>query len=253
MIDGSSMGRHWLAIGLVLCCGPLRAQVREPARPLEPASAVPLCSGDIGAGLNFNRVAQAAHAQPASPVPYLNGECGSLFARVDSFGANLWPLGNGQLEFSTRVVGDGYQPADGTLARRRESVPLGLSTLQVTPYGALLASLHQDVNASHGRLGSLLYAAEFPLGPASFYPQLGLEYRNGRYLRYYDGTSAYRPGGASSPFIALFAEVHLRQRWYFNLNLRKSWQGPSIRNSPLVVHTSPTTALAAISYRFNTD
>lgn len=244
MIDGSSVGRHWLAIGLVLCCGPLRAQA---------ASTTLGCNGDIGAGLNFNRVAQAARTQAASAVPYLNGEWGPLFARVDTFGAAVLPLGSGQLELGTRVVGDGYQPADGTLARRRESVPLGLSTLQVTQYGALMASLHQDLGASHGRLGSLLYAAELPLGPASFYPQLGLEYRNGRYLRYYDGTSAYRPGGASSPFIALFAEVHLRQRWYFNLNLRKSWQGPSIRNSPLVAHTSPTTALAAISYRFNTD
>jgi len=208
-------------------------------------------SGDFGIGLNQNHVAEAARARHASMVPYLNGEYGPAFARIDTFGVGLWPLAAGHVELLTRVVGDGYQPADRSLPKRRDSLPLGLGSLQITPYGAFMANLYRDAGASHGTLASLLYAAELPLKEATFYPQFGLEYRNAAYLRYYDGTSAYRPGAANSPYIALFTEIHLKQRWYFNVNLRKSWLGTSIRNSPLVIHRSPSTALAAISYRFN--
>jgi outer membrane protein len=210
-------------------------------------------SGDIGAGLNAAPTPARADSRQREAIPYLNFDAGPIFARIDTFGAKLLPAGAGHVELVTRVLSDGYTPSDaaGGGWRRRDSLPLGLGTLQVTPVGAFMFNAYHDLGKSHGQLADLMYAAELDAGPLALYPQAGLEYRSAAYLRYYEGTANYQPGAASSPFAALFAEVHLAGPWYLNGNLRRSWLAKGIQDSPLVRRARVDAGLVALSYRFN--
>ena len=237
------MNKFALFLGLgVLSMQPVHAQ--DPSWTL---------TGDLGAGLNAAPTPARAQGHQREAVPYLNFDAGPIFARIDTFGAKLLPAGAGHVELVTRVLSDGYTPSDaaGGGQHRRDSLPLGLGTLQVTSVGAFMVNLYHDLGKSHGQLADLMYAAELDAGPVALYPQAGLEYRSAAYVRYYDGAASYRPGAASSPFAALFAEVHIAGPWYVNGNLRRSWLGKPIQDSPLVRRAKVDSGLLALSYRFN--
>jgi outer membrane protein len=95
----------------------------------------------------------------------------------------------------------------------------------------------------------------------ALYPQAGLEYRSSSYVRYYDGVSApeaqriglpvYAPGAASNLFAALFVEAKISGHWYFNMNVRRTWQDHSVGDSPLVRRRVVDTGLITFSYRFD--
>ena len=210
-------------------------------------------TGDIGAGLNAAPTPARAQGRQREAIPYLNFDAGPIFARIDTFGLKLLPAGAGSVELVTRVLSDGYTPSDVAAGgqRRRDSLPLGLGTLQVTPVGAFMVNLYHDLGKSHGQLADLMYVAELDTGPMALYPQAGLEYRSAAYVRYYDGGAGYQPGAASSPFAALFAELHIAGPWYLNGNLRRSWLGKPIQDSPLVRRAKVDSGLVALSYRFN--
>ncbi|MYN25074.1 MipA/OmpV family protein [Duganella levis] len=207
--------------------------------------------GDIGAGVNAAPTPARAQSRQTTAVPYLNFDAGPVFARIDMFGVKLVPVGAGHVELLTRVLSDGYTPPMPDTQRRRDSLPIGLGTLQVTPVGAFMVNAYRDVGKSGGHLVDLMYAAEIDIGPVALYPQAGLEYRSSAYVRYYNGTAAYQPGAADSPFAALFAECHLGGHWYLNGNLRRTWLATSVAASPLVRRGKLDSGLLAVSYRFN--
>jgi len=217
------------------------------------SAAVWQLSGDIGAGINAAPTPARAQSRQREAIPYLNFEAGPIFARIDTFGVKCLPAGAGNVELLTRVLSDGYTPsaASGGGQRRRDSLPLGLGTLQVSPVGAFMLNVYHDLGKSHGELADLMYAAELDTGPVALYPQAGLEYRSAAYVRYYDGAPGYQPGAAGSPFAALFAELHIGGHWYVNGNLRRSWLGKPIQDSPLVRRAKVDSGLLALSYRFN--
>ncbi|MRW93613.1 hypothetical protein GJ699_26830 [Duganella sp. FT80W] len=204
--------------------------------------------GDIGAGVNATPTAAHARGNGTTAIPYLNFDAGPLFARIDTFGVKLAPAGAGSIELLTRVLSDGYTPASAAAGgHRRDSLPLGLGTLQVTSFGALMANVYHDVGKSGGNLADLMYGAELPAGELTLYPQLGAEYRSSAYVRYYDGVSGH---AATNPYAALFAECHLGGSWYLNANLRRTWLDRTIRSSPLVRRATLDANLVAVSYRF---
>ncbi|MYM35242.1 hypothetical protein GTP38_12960 [Duganella sp. FT94W] len=207
-------------------------------------------TGDVGLGVNAAPTPARAQSRQTTAVPYLNFDDGPVFARIDTFGVKLLPVAAGHVELLTRVLSDGYT-ASGLDGRRHDSLPIGLGTLQVTSAGAFMLNGYHDAGKSGGNLADLMYAAEIDAGPLALYPQAGLEYRSSAYVRYFDGTPSYRPGAASSPFAALFAEIHLGGHCYLNGNLRRTWLGASIAASPLVRRSRLDTGLLALSYRFN--
>lgn len=210
-------------------------------------------TGDIGAGLNAAPVPARGQSRQPDAIPYLNFDAGPLFARIDTFGVKLLPVGAGSVELLTRVLSDGYLPRGDAAGaqRRRDSVPVGFGTLQVTPVGAFMFNIYHDPGASGGNLADAMYVAELDAGPVALYAQAGVEYRSSGYVRYFDGTSSSRAGAASSPFAALFAEVHIGGPWYINGNLHRSWLGSAIRNSALVRRATLDSGLLALSYRFD--
>ena len=229
-------------------------------QPADPAAAGARVIGDIG--LAANVAPSPAHARDGgtSAIPYANFDYGQLFARIDTFGAKLLPAGDGSVELVTRVLEDGYTPAQAGLAKRRSSVPAGLGTLQTTPLGAIFFNAYHDFNKSHGNLVDLIYAAEIDAGPLAFYPQVGAEYRSSAYTGYFYGVSStrarqtglpvYTPQAADDPFAALFIEAHLGGHWYADANLRRSHLAGTLARSPLVGRHTLDSGLLALSYRF---
>jgi outer membrane protein len=204
--------------------------------------------GDVGLGVNAAPVAVRAQSSGSAAVPFLNLDYGPLFARIDTFGVKLAPFGAGSVELLTRVLSDGYTPRNGG-QRRKDALPLGVGTLQVTSVGAFMANVYRDAGQSHGMLLDTMYAAELPLGPVTLYPQAGIERRSAAYVRWY--AAPLRDGASNNTFAALYAEMPLAGQWHVNFNLRRTWLGRVMRDSPQVQRTTLDSGLLALSYRFN--
>lgn len=221
------------------------------------ASAEARLTGDIGVGVTRAQTQTLGAPAKTEALPYLNFEYGSLFARIDSFGIKASPLGYGHVELVGQYRGDGYD--SNVLSRRRDSVPLGLGTLQITPIGAFGLQVLHDLGKSGGNLVLARYLAELPLGRVTVYPELGAEYQSRAYTGYYRGTTdadaaalgqAYRPGSAVNPYVGAMVEVRLVDRWYLNAYVRRTFFDDSISRSPLAVKGKVNSLLLALAYRF---
>ena len=219
-----------------------------------------LLAGD--AGLAIYRTPAITRTSDKSNVmlPYVFADDGSLFARVDTFGIKLMPMGFGSLETSARVSFEGFKALGYSgIKDRATPIPLGLSTLQETPYGAFFAYAFYDVT-SKGILLDAMYAAEFKLGPFKFYPQLGFERRNARYVQHLYGVSqsesalsqvnAYTASDSISPNLGLALEYLLDNNYSVTMQMRKKWLDSSITNSPLVIARSQTSSFLALTRSF---
>ena len=210
----------------------------EPAAVAHPEA----FSGDVGLGvLHTASGIQGVQAQ-TSVVPYLNFEKGRLFGRIDTFGVKTLPLGAGHLELLGQVRSDGYQGGGWSL--RKDPVPLGLGTLQITPVGAFGLNVLHDFGASGGTLLQARYLAELPLGRLTLYPELGLERQSAAYARY------YQPGAALNPYVGGLIELPVSGPWVLNLYLRRVFVDRNLSNSPLAGHGHRDTALLALTWRY---
>jgi len=211
-------------------------------------------TGDVGVGAAYTQPHTRGAKSELDPIPFLNGDAGPLFARIDAFGVKASPLGYGALEVVGQYREDGYTPPGEQ--RRSSSVPIGIGTLQITPIGAFeLRSMH-DFGKSHGNLLQARYLAELPLGRLNLYPEVGVEYEDSGYTRYYFGTSGvggvqpFRPGSALNPYLGMFAELHIVGKWYADAYYRRTFLDDNVSASPLVTRKAWNSALLAVSYRF---
>ena len=251
-----SVARFSSLLGAALLLGP----------PIAHAQGTPLTdklTGDVGGAAFLTQSVIRSKDGKASVLPYGFFDYGRFFARVDTLGFKTIPLGSGYLELAGRVSQDGWRADTAALAglsERKTSIPLGLGTFQKTPYGGFFLNAFVDANKSHGALLDATYAAEFKLGNWSFYPQLGLEYRNAKYNNYFYGVSpaessasgyaAYNAGASTTPMLGLAADVPLGGPWMLNLQLRHKWLRPAVHNSPLVSRKTQDSGFIAVSYHF---
>ena len=214
-------------------------------------------SGDVGLALVRSGAAAQGVPGHTNVLPYLNFEQGRLFARIDTFGIKTLPLGAGHLELLGQVRSDGYH--GGGWSARKDPVPLGLGTLQITPVGAFGVNVLHDFGASGGTLVQARYLAELPLGRITLYPELGLERQSSGYTRYYLGTTAadaaaagraYQPGAALNPYVGGLIELPVSGPWVLNLYLRRVFTDRSLANSPLAGPGHRDTALLALAWRY---
>ena len=216
-------------------------------------------SGDIGPGVFRMERNVLGKSDQTKILPYAYFDYKRFFARLDTFGFKTVKLGAGYLELAARVNFDGMDAERG-LNRRSNSVPLGIGTLQETRFGAFFLNAFYDVNKSHGTLFEAVYAAQFDLGRAHFYPQLGVERRSGAYNDYFYGVTAsesaasgfreYHAGASTTPMLGLTIEVPLSDTWVANMTFRRKWLGNSISNSPIVNRSAENMGLVAINYHF---
>lgn len=220
--------------------------------------------GDLGGAAFVTQSVIRSQDTKTSVLPYAFVDYGRFFARVDTLGMKTVGLGHGYLELAARVSQDGWRADTAVLAGltdRKTSIPLGIGTFQKTPYGALFLNAFVDANKSRGTLLDATYAAEFKLGPVSFYPQVGVEYRNAKYTNYFYGVSpaesaasgyaAYNAGASATPMLGLAADVPLAESWVLSLQLRHKWLDAAVSDSPLVDKKAQNSGFIALAYRFN--
>jgi outer membrane protein len=244
--------------GWALCFGIAHAQNQAADEPF------PLkLDGDIGLGVYYTRSIIRDRRESALVLPYTYFDYGRLFARIDTFGVKTLKIGYGYLEFAGRVEFDGFKtdtPGLQGLHGRKNSLPLGIGTLQETPVGALFLNAFHDVNKSSGNLFDVTYIGRFTTQSITVYPQAGVEYLSKRYVDYYYGVSTqeassgrhgrYQPGGALNPFVAVMMEIKITADWNLNLFARHKWLAASIHDSPLVGQKGMDTVFASLAYRF---
>jgi MipA family protein len=218
--------------------------------------------GDVGLALYRTPAITRASGDANVLLPYAFADYGSLFARVDTFGVKLMPLGAGHLELAARVSFEGYKPL-GTpgIQDRSTPLPVGLSTFQETPYGAFFVYGFYDTN-SGGTLLDAMYAAEFKLGSIHIYPQLGFERRSDKYVQHLYGVSAqesaasgntiaaYNASNSISPNLGFAFEYPLPNDYSLTLQVRKKWLDSSITDSPLVNSKSQLSSFLSLTRSF---
>lgn len=216
--------------------------------------------GELGGmATQASALVQGASAQ-SSVLPYVYGDWGRFYGRVDTFGLRLRPLGQGHLELATRLSTEGFEgrkTAYPALGDRRSPTPVGLGTFQRTDFGGVFAYLMHDPR-SGGQFAELNWAGQTRLGPVTLYPQLGLQYRSSAYVSHLYGVSAsertatglrvWQPGASWAPQLTLHASLPLSGAWSLQGQLRQRWFDGAVADSPLVQRSSQTSGLLALTY-----
>jgi MipA family protein len=216
--------------------------------------------GDVG--LALYRTPPITRTADSSNIvlPYLYADYGALYARVDTFGYKIAPMGMGHLEIAARLSFEGYQPINAALDKRAAPRPIGLGTFQETPYGAFFLYALRDTT-SGGNLLDLSYAAELDLGVVHVYPQAGVERRSAKYVQHLYGIDAveatrsgltpYSPGSSVTPNAAIAVEYRFEKNLKLTYQVRKRWLDKSISDSPLVDVKTQTTSFLALTRTFD--
>ena len=242
--------RHALALTLACSIGCVAAQ---DAR----------FQGDIGGMLTRSASPAAGVAAPHAVLPYVYGDWGRFYGRVDTFGVRALPWGQGHLEAAVRVSTEGWSAADSAHPRagdRAAPMPIGLGTFQRTALGGVFAYAMHDPQ-SGGQFGELNWAGKLDVGPVKLYPQLGVQYRSADYVRHLygidtaqsqaTGLSIYRPGASFTPMATLQATVPLNGPWALQLQTRYRRLDDAVAHSPLVNRSSQVSGFAAVTYTLN--
>jgi len=200
-------------------------------------------------------------------LPYVYGDWGRTFARVDTLGVKTLPLAMGHVEGVLRVSQEGFDANTAALRglkNRSNPVPVGVGTFQRTSMGGVFLYAMHDLS-SGGSLAEATYGARLELPGMTLYPQLGLEYRSRAYVQHLYGISAseaaanqaaggsltaFQAGASTVPMLGLAATVPLTGTWALQLQWRHKWLDSAIKVSPLVGVASQNTGFAALTYSF---
>ncbi len=254
--------------GLTLCsCAFFAASA---AHAQSTAAAPERFVGEVGGAAYVTSSVLKSKSTATTALPYVYGDWGSAFARVDTFGVKALPLALGHVEGVLRVSQEGFD-ADTTALRgvkhRSNPLPVGLGTFQRTPLGGVFVYAMHDVN-SGGNLLEATYAARFEWGGVKLYPQAGLEHRTRAYVQHLYGIAAteaaanqtaggsltaYQATASTVPMLGLAASVPLTGPWALQLQWRHKWLDRAITNSPLIGTagaTSQNSGFAALTYTF---
>ena len=214
--------------------------------------------GDLGlGGYQISRIA-GTDAKPTL-FPYIYGDYGHFYGRVDTFGYKAMPMGFGHLELSTRISFEGFRPTQSALSRRESPRLMGLGTFQETPWGGLFVYAFRDA-VSGGSMLDVTYAAEFNWGRLTVYPELGLTRRSARYVQHLygvtadqsqlAGVTAYAAGASTVPTAGWAMELPINDRYKWVGEVKRRWLDHSITQSPLVLHKTQDSVLLSLARVF---
>lgn len=219
-------------------------------------------TGDLGLAAFSRSEIVRDTGNSLSVLPYVFGDWGPFFGRLDTFGYKALPLGSGHLELVGRVSTEAWK-ADAASLRglgdRSAPVPIGVGTFQRNAYGALIVYAMHDLT-SGGAFVEALVATKFDVGPVSLYPLLGAEYRSAAYVRHLygvdaaqsaaSGVRAYSPGASIVPMAGLAVLVPVSGPWALQLTWRHRWLDGAITGSPIVSARSQESGHIGLTYTF---
>jgi outer membrane protein len=253
------MTRPFLGLGALLGA----ALVSQGAfAQVAPAPFVDRFAGEVGLGVYGKTEIVRGTGGSTLVLPYVYGDYGRFFARIDTLGVKTVPVGWGHLEVVARVSTEGFKADAASLrgvGNRDNPIPLGIGTLQRTPVGAFFLYAMHDVT-SGGALVEGTWGTRFEAGPVILYPLLGIEYRSGAYVRHLYGIDAaqsaasgyaqYSPGGSTVPMAGIAATVPLSGPWALQFQWRHRWLDSAITRSPIVNASSQDSGHVALTYEF---
>ncbi len=247
-----------LAAHAVLACAPAAAQTPPAAQPTSTDRLV----GEVGLGVYARTEVVRDTGTSTMVLPYVYADWGRFFARVDTLGARIVPLGLGHLELVARISTEGWdadRPSLRGLSDRDNPLPVGLGTVQRTRYGAFFLYAMHDLR-SGGNYLEATWGSRFDLGRVALYPLVGLEHRTRGYVRHLygvdaaesaaSGHAAYSPGASTVPMVGLAATVPISGPWAVQLQWRHRWLDGAIRDSPIVGTGSLDSGHVALTYEF---
>ncbi len=263
------MSRSFLRTATAVACiagaAALASVLPRTAAAADPQALPSTVTGDLGLAAYSHRRPVPTDDRSTSLLPYAVLDYQRFFARLDTIGIKAVPMGAGWLELALRINFDGFKP-DATalpgIGPRRDSVPIGIGTLQRTSYGAWLVNAFHDVGPSGGQLVEAIWTGRFKGAGFTIYPQAGLDWRSKAYVDYYYGVSpgeaasngriaAYAPGGAMSPLAGVLAEYELTDSMKLVGYLRRRWLPASVTDSPLVNRGTLDTAFIGVAWKFD--
>jgi outer membrane protein len=219
--------------------------------------------GDVGGLVATSQAIVKGADNSTTALPYVYGDWGRFYARVDTLGVKMLPLGDGHIELAMRVSTEGFQSSKTAYTAagdRSAPLPIGLGTFQRTALGGVFAYAMHDPQ-SGGQFGELNWAGKLNVGPVKLYPQLGVQYRSADYVRHLygidaaqaqaTGLSVYRPGASFTPMATLQATVPLNGPWALQLQTRYRRLDDAVAHSPLVNRSSQVSGFAAVTYTLN--
>jgi outer membrane protein len=243
-------------------CAALLAALACPPALSQPAPSGGFV-GDLGLGVFARSEVVRGTGTSTLVAPYVYADWGRAFARVDTLGLRLLPVGNGHLELVGRVSTEGWKADTAALAGlgdRSNPVPIGLGTYQRTSIGGFFAYAMHDFTSGGNYLEGV-WATKFDVGRVALYPLLGVEYRSGAYVRHLYGIDAARsaasgyptwtPGGSTVPMAGIAATVPISGPWSLQLQWRHRWLDGAIADSPIVGTRSVDSGHVAVSYAFD--
>ncbi len=216
--------------------------------------------GDVGAAVLSTQGSAPGQAVRTRAIPYVYADFGRLFAREDTVGAKLLPVGWGAVEVVARVSTEGEDSKGPLVPSRKNPRPVGLGTFQETPWGGVFLDAFHDT-VSGGTLLEASYAAEVALGPLTFYPQAGVAHRSARYVDHLygvtsaeslaSGVRAYTAGASTMPVLGLSAQWAVAPGWVVVAHAERESFDPAISDSPRVNRRGQSTAFLAIARHFD--
>ena len=241
-----------LALAAFLASHPAQAQTAFPDRYV----------GDLGAAAFLKTGVVRGQDTSTLALPYVYGDYGRFFGRIDTFGVKTLAMGWGHLELVGRVNTEGFRTDTAALrglSDRGNPIPIGVGTLQRTPIGGFFFYAMHDVT-SGGMLAEATWGTKLEAGWATFYPLASLEYRSSAYVNHLygvtasesaaSGYAAYNPGASFVPLVGLAASIPITGAWALQLQFRHRWFDSAITNSPIVSARTQQTGNIAITYEF---
>lgn len=216
--------------------------------------------GDVGGAIYRTPAIVKTSDSSHAVLPYVYADYGPFYARINTLGYKVQPMGAGHFELATRITLEGYKSTQVGIEDRAQPVPIGVGTFQKTRYGGFFIYDFHDVT-SGGNLFDASYVAKFRLGVVNVYPQLGIERRSTAYVQHLYGVTpvetaatqirTYSPGSSVSPNASVTLQYPLSTRSSITYQIRKKWLDASITDSPLVNVKSQTTSFLALTRTFD--
>jgi len=219
--------------------------------------------GELGAGVFAAQAVARGHDTQYTAMPYVYGEYGRWFGRVDTFGLKTLPVGNGHLELVARFNTEGFKadrpPLTG-LRNRSNPTPLGLGTAQGLPFGRLFVYAMYDPS-SGGAIAEATFGTRMQVGSLKLYPLLGVEHRTAAWVNHLYGVSAaeaastgrraYAAPASTVAVTGLAASWPVAGRMSLEAQWRYLWLDGAITDSPLAARTGQHRAYLVLTQRFD--
>lgn len=202
----------------------------------------------LGATFNWDFQTYVDQHQPSFNVmPALFYDNNQIYIDGEEAGYYLLNDDHNELRLLAYYDGTAFDPEDDQyLKKRKGSVLVGVSYMYTSPIGGLKVQFATDIlSRHHGSVAQISYLAELKRGDFTLYPEIGLQWNNKKYNRYYYGISTedvqnspqfqvYQPSNSWQPYASFDGVYQVSKRWSILSGVDVNYFGREIYNSPIV-------------------